>query len=371
MTQTEAIYKSNQENIAYQKEENENNRQFQTDTNLLAHTWEQEARANEQAFAIAQFERENAEYNRRLQEQRAYDEQYNSPAAQVQRLKDAGINAGLASGIGTGSVGTAAGVGSASVPTVSPATPVAPRNTAPVVQPEMPPDYVSMALNTAKTINDTLQGYFDAQQKQQNLEYNYQGNPLKIAQLREMARGELFDSDLKGYNRDMAAVRYRYYDGILQGQMQGQALQNGVAEVQARVLTQTIKNLQAEETYMKLKPDLDKAHLLLDQKQAQAAIREINAHIDLMADQGKLTRAEANTELAKFLGEYAKAQGQEISNEQARALSEGLIEEYERNSRNQRALNHLSKDYPLWRYLDATLDWTGDKFGNVFGRIFK
>lgn len=342
MSQEEAYYKANQENIDFQKEANELNRQFASDQNLQNHTWEQEAREAEQKFAIEQFERENAEWWKRQADERAYTD----PTAQLMRLKNAGINPSLVDLDGNGSSYTGS-VGNAATPSVAPTTGISPNMVAPHVEPEFSgqlSETEQMLLQSMSQVQGFVQTYFDADNKasgsalnKQLFDFNANANPKKLLQVVEDYRKAVFDSDRSDAERQIAALQYQYLSDTLNARAKGVSLQNTVADTYAKMMGQQILSMQAHDAYEQLMGDVNVKRLKLDERTGTALIAEVWQKIDNMKSEKKLTEAQVLHEVENTVKTYFESVGQVLSNEQAAELAPLITTSYEKHIRQQGA----------------------------------
>lgn len=319
-----SAYDTNKANIASQENINERNIQFQTDTNLLNHQWSLENREAEQRFAIEQFERENAEWLSRTQNER----DYNSPAAQTMRLKQAGINPALVGldGNGASSVGS---VGSAAVPSQSPAVAESPQLGVPT---EQFVDYSGVTNAIASSVSNFFQNKLLSQQVRKNdidLKYQDESITANLEYMRKQIDKLKADrSKTEAETRQLDTLQYML-DANTQDMILERHFNAKNAEITGRMLEESIKKMQVDEASTQLMGSLAVQRLNLDAQQIRAAVSETFAHIDLLRSQKKMTDAEVNESTARFLKTLSEKNGIDLSNKQAAAIAYDVRKQYE------------------------------------------
>ena len=331
MSQEEATLKANRENIRYQTEENERNRAWTEAENARQHNRSLNTLAIEQQFAIQQFERENQEYQRRQEEQRAYDD----PVAKVQRLRAAGINPAFESGFGD--VGSVGSVGSAAVPTGSVPSSLQYKGEAPQVDPA----YNSRTteenmLAVVGALNQTASQYYDNILKQNQAEGVMLQNDLDM-RTESLKINEQYARVLDALERPNLS-RSQYRKLSIEAQMLEETLGDYKlqqkfnarnADIQYKVLENQAKLLEAQEAYEVLRPELEKVGLNIQKEQAVAYVKEISQQIENMKEQQKLTSQEIKNKVAEQLQTEAKTKGIKLEQSDAHRLAGSMVDHYD------------------------------------------
>lgn len=282
------------------------------------------------------------------------ENEYNSPVAQRQRARDAGLNPALAAMNGV-NVGTAS---SMSAPSPSPAVGATMqpfRADAPVMSAVDYGQIGSALMSSVSNIVDLALKQEDITRLKTDNAYRDADWRVKLDLQQAEIANKLQSTELSRAQRANLKQQYDYIELVKDSRVKGEQIDWQKKAQELQVLRQQELNMLAERDNIRLQMDISRARLKLDSQHSMALIKQVYSLIDLQDKQGKLTDAQQNTEIARFLHEYAKANGQEITNQNADSLAKALIRQYDTSS----DLNESQT------YLNDYMDNSGVDFGII------
>lgn len=269
--------------------------------------------------------REANAFNERMYERQHKDamdfwnlqNKYNSPSAEVQRLRAAGLNPALMFGEG-------AGAASVSLPSASPASVAS-------VQPSFTPAASDLML---KGIQDGIVSSVMSLQAQDQHESMVLDNQVKaatvqtqiakaIVELQNLIKsGKLSDSQKSYYNEMVGNLQreQKFFDATYNERVDAVSLGNQVMQEQRdNLYSQSLVNL-ANRQMLAMEPWLRMQQNSRDWSMVNAAVREIDQKIGSMKETDKLTREQIKKVVAETFGEKLKNQGTYYENEHLKGL---------------------------------------------------
>lgn len=298
---------TNQANLAINQATNAANVAMNQATNEANYNIAQETnRANAE---IAQM---NNEYNQQMLERQIEQEwvmwnaenEYNTPAAQMQRQREAGINPYVAANAGSISSGNASSMTSPAAQPASSYTAQGATMQAPVLQPtSLTPGHVDAFeaqmvgvrppdLSALDGLRGIVGSFFDIKQKQADVEnQSLRNDQIKIenqylaSQIMARLANLAADTDSKKAKTAIDKISQKYQDDIYSSELKKKREETLLTSLQAA--GQSIANLSANEWYKTLP------------QRIQMDINERVARISNLRVQGRLTAAQVKTEVER------------------------------------------------------------------------
>lgn len=357
---------ANAQNIAASKEINDANIAFQRATNVENRVFTKQMYNQQVADVLSFFDKQNARQDALIADERLYS----SPAAQRQRLKQAGLNAALMGldGNGSSNVGQ---VSSIANPSPVQGSAVAPK--ADMYAQYEPTNYQSIA----DALNNSATLFFDNKLKAaqtkgllQDIDFNSEQNPYKLAYLRQQ-----IDESVSRMRKNHQDTRFVELQGDLMDATMADQIKmaqfNAVnTELQGNVLREQALKFETDRLYTQLQGSIALERLGMDKQMQRYLIQETLSKISVNESIANLNAEQQHLVVQQALTESARAEGLKIDNERARAVADELISAAKLQTKRNEGINRAFDASRGFRSIDTFLNWSGDKFSGFF-RFFK